>query len=1092
MIARRLAQLSVRRLAWTRRRSSAGLSLRATWVWAALLAALAGGSGAQSSAAQAPVIRTDATGVDLRLDFPPLGEAQGLSSWVARQSAAAAPAAMWSSLARPGLPALPSLSYLVALPPQGEVRLEVDALRWRSLPAGAAPELAPWPPRGEEGDVAPPAPDPAAASGTGISAGEAAAADAAAAPAPAAVDRAEASPPTDALQPHEAAPYPAVPVLVSAPAWLADRRFLRLQVLPFRWQPRAGRLEQLAGLRLRLRFEGGGEVAAAGGAGGAHDADARRAGSTPRRAATAQDGAIERLLLNPDQARVWRGRPVRPAQEGPPAPPAGPRWKLIVDQDGWYQVGTEDLVAAGIDPSLLEPGRLSLEQGGQPVALRLIGLDDGRWDPGDSLGFWGQERRAQPGGTVDFLGRPLPVMLGDARYGPDNAYVLSLAAQAGPRVQSRDAGPAALPGPPLRSLPQLWRQEPRLNWYSNHLLDDDTWFGVDWAQTGAEPSRQDFLLEPPAVDPQGGEARLTVAVRSRVAQGNEQQPVGVAVGLGQAAQPLAQQRWQGVAAKEIAGDLGGPPPVGEPLKVGVTLLPNPGASRIYLDWVSLRYDRLLKAQAGSLDLQAPAEAGRLQVTGLAAEALLALDLSDPALPVRLTGLVGGQGREGPTVDFASRTGDRRYWLGEPQAFRRPKLLARLRDDALWRPATGAEHLVLAPEAWRSTADVLAAHRRTEGISSRVLSLEAVWDQFGDGLAHPVAIQRFLAHALTHWPEPRPRYVLLVGDGHWNTFASPRYPSPPLLMPPNLVFADPYQGEVDSASRLAAVVGEDALPDLAIGRITADSAEELAAALAKTIAYERAGAQAYQAQHVFVTDCGGDASGDFVASAERLIRGALPPGAQARRLRADDFPGACSGDPAAVERLQQAIVDLLNQEGGLFASYVGHGAPNRWSTMPMFDTSHVGRLNNGRRLPILLSWTCLDGYWSHPATPSLVEDLVLGPDRGAVAAFSPTGLGLVTGHDLLWRGLYDAIYQNGLRRLGPATDLAKLRLWATGQHLDLVDTYTVFGDPALALPLPADPPSPTPAGGSATATAPAPTDLPSDTGHLYLPLLRRTG
>jgi hypothetical protein len=69
----------------------------------------------------------------------------------------------------------------------------------------------------------------------------------------------------------------------------------------------------------------------------------------------------------------------------------------------------------------------------------------------------------------------------------------------------------------------------------------------------------------------------------------------------------------------------------------------------------------------------------------------------------------------------------------------------------------------------------------------------------------------------------------------------------------------------------------------------------------------------------------------------------------------------------------------------------------------------------------------------------------------VAAFSPTGLGLTYGHDSLDQGFFTAVFANGVQRLGPATLAAKLQLYATHGNLDLIHTFTTFGDPALKLP-----------------------------------------
>jgi hypothetical protein len=69
-----------------------------------------------------------------------------------------------------------------------------------------------------------------------------------------------------------------------------------------------------------------------------------------------------------------------------------------------------------------------------------------------------------------------------------------------------------------------------------------------------------------------------------------------------------------------------------------------------------------------------------------------------------------------------------------------------------------------------------------------------------------------------------------------------------------------------------------------------------------------------------------------------------------------------------------------------------------------------------------------------------------------ASFSPTGLGVSTGHDLLERGLLTAVFKQGVSRLGLAALAGKAALYASGQNYDLIDTFTMFGDPALHLPV----------------------------------------
>ena len=93
-------------------------------------------------------------------------------------------------------------------------------------------------------------------------------------------------------------------------------------------------------------------------------------------------------------------------------------------------------------------------------------------------------------------------------------------------------------------------------------------------------------------------------------------------------------------------------------------------------------------------------------------------------------------------------------------------------------------------------------------------------------------------------------------------------------------------------------------------------------------------------------------------------------------------------------------------------------------------------------------------------------------KGAVASWSPTGLGVSTGHEYLDRGFFQAVFQDGVRTLGEATTAGKLKLWATGGNLDLLDTYLLFGDPATNMLTPAVSVSIGLAGGNVELTWPA--------------------
>jgi hypothetical protein len=107
-------------------------------------------------------------------------------------------------------------------------------------------------------------------------------------------------------------------------------------------------------------------------------------------------------------------------------------------------------------------------------------------------------------------------------------------------------------------------------------------------------------------------------------------------------------------------------------------------------------------------------------------------------------------------------------------------------------------------------------------------------------------------------------------------------------------------------------------------------------------------------------------------------------------------------------------------------------------------------------------TCLDGTWIWPDGPEtnygqgLIEEMIRADAKGAVGAFSPSGLGLATGHDAMAEGFYHALYSDHIRELGELALAAKLSLYETNQNLDLIQTFTIFGDPAMKLAVPSPP------------------------------------
>ena len=91
-------------------------------------------------------------------------------------------------------------------------------------------------------------------------------------------------------------------------------------------------------------------------------------------------------------------------------------------------------------------------------------------------------------------------------------------------------------------------------------------------------------------------------------------------------------------------------------------------------------------------------------------------------------------------------------------------------------------------------------------------------------------------------------------------------------------------------------------------------------------------------------------------------------------------------------MRPAIRDALDS-GLSFLSYVGHGGAAVWASENVWNSWDAASLQAQSRQPFLLTLNCLNGYFVAPAYDSLAESLLKVEGRGAIAAFSPSGLSL---------------------------------------------------------------------------------------------------
>ena len=245
-----------------------------------------------------------------------------------------------------------------------------------------------------------------------------------------------------------------------------------------------------------------------------------------------------------------------------------------------------------------------------------------------------------------------------------------------------------------------------------------------------------------------------------------------------------------------------------------------------------------------------------------------------------------------------------------------------------------------------------------------------------------------------------------------------------------------------------ISGEDAVPDLYLGRLPAESVNEAQVMVSKIMTYEMAvNSKTWEKDIVLVADNPTEAYEYVFESVNNNAAALLPTSMH------DPFYGYL--DDYLIPGDLTADIKAQINKGALIVNYGGHGSTQVWAGEQIFDNADVAELTNSGKYPFIVSMSCLAGHFGYDGFASLAETLLRAEDRGAVAALMPTGMSEPAGQKILNTALFEAIFTHDIRQLGPAIAFAKQTLLANGGEAfeKISETFLLFGDPALRLKVP---------------------------------------
>lgn len=723
---------------------------------------------------------------------------------------------------------------------------------------------------------------------------------------------------------------------------------------------------------------------------------------------------------------------------------AEPIAKVLVSQRGVVGVSAWELHRAGVGIGDLPIDEITVSVLGHPVASVVDDLDgNGLFDGADRIVFFGQRLRGEN--------------VYRYRYADEATYLIERSApESHPAVEPRPdvLGPThALHAGNAPSVQRRLHIEEDIRWDRFSVArayETDFSFLGDLDPIG-HPERT-FQFDAPGLD-RSADASFTLSVHLFGRSSQRVRLPGVPdhlLSVSLNGVRLGDITFNGRRAHDAVFTVASPEilrPSGNEFTVTINQREEVMVDVAMIDWFEIQYPihSALFGGQGEFALADSPIGQRCAIAGLPSPHAYIFDLTqDQVVDAEISPEASGF----QTAIFDTTSEDGLYAIATDGQLLRPGRVLPFAPEMPLHPETGAEYVIITHPDFREAAERLAAHRREhDGFTTAVIDIQAVYDLFNHGIPHIRAIPAALRHIWTEWPEPRLRYVALMGDASWNWH---QVESGTVTFIPTQFFSG-HTIEFASDNEFAFLT-DDSIPTVAIGRIPVSTADEAAAVVDKLIAFDQTISEPivdndWRSRILFAASSDPDFHRFLDDTVDTHVEGKF----DVSRVYA-------YGD--TVMDCTQSIIDTVNS-GISFLSFVGHGSRYAWQTAMArptrsvdyranFNPQMIEELTNGTQLPLVFGITCFTNNFDNPDPRNCIgEMLLLHPGGGAIAIIATSSYSFVF-NDLRFCGeLFETLFDTSPERIG---DLMLNTMQRDDVLLHDRIAFLLLGDPATPLPL----------------------------------------
>lgn len=284
-----------------------------------------------------------------------------------------------------------------------------------------------------------------------------------------------------------------------------------------------------------------------------------------------------------------------------------------------------------------------------------------------------------------------------------------------------------------------------------------------------------------------------------------------------------------------------------------------------------------------------------------------------------------------------------------------------------------------------------------------------------------------------------------------------------LVPAFLGGFDAWSGSSVSDNGFVRVQGNDLLGEMVVSRLPVNTVAETDVVVNKITHYASTFPPARALNTLWISDNPDNdnpAFGtQFYMATEETLAPLLPQFSADRVYFCLPGTNTCPGDPWVYTDIVAARAAVVNQwnAGHLLIHFTGHGSITSWTHELLFRVYWVNQLNNSAALPFLLVSSCTNGYFVSPQYDGLDEGLLRASGRGTIGGFTGVTFDSLEPQTTLLTNFMDAVMNDHITQIGVAATVARARTFAQLSSPDNERSavgHSLTGDPALALLQPA--------------------------------------